>query len=213
VLAHAHEAAAAGIGSDGLMLLMALLPILLLATIAIVSIAARRGWLGDARRALDISAPLTVLAATLSIAAGGIHFAVVQEHLNEDVAAAIFFVALAWFQVIWAMAYLLRPNDRLRALAIVVNTATVAIWVVSRTTGLPIGASPWEPEAIGLADLLSSSFEIILVALLAGSLMPRVARHLSGYSVPLEKAYVLTSFGILVVASLTGLALLGSPAG
>src|SRR3954453_11642191 len=211
IFAHAHEAAT--VGGDGLTLLMLALPILLLGTIAIVTLASRRGWFGDSRRTLDVSAPLTILAATLSIGAGGIHFAVIQEHLSEDVLAAIFFVALAWFQVIWAMAYLLRPNDALRLVAIVVNAATVGIWVMSRTTGLPIGAEPWTPEAVGLADVVSSSFEIILVALLVGSLLPRLARYVSGYSVPPEKAYVLTSFGGVGVASLTAMALLGTPAG
>jgi hypothetical protein len=195
------------------MLLLPLLPILLLATIAIVTVASRRGLFGRSRGPVDISAPIATLAVALSIGAGGIHFAVIQEHLSEDIAAAVFFLALAWFQVIWAMVYLVRPNDLLRLIAIVVNAGTVGIWIVSRTSGLPIGPEPWTPEAVGLADLLSSSFEVVLVGLLAASLLPRLADRFSGYSVPLEKAYVFATFSVVVVASLTGLALLGTPAG
>ena len=210
IFAHAH--ASAPVVGAGLMLLLPLLPLMLLGTVALVRGASRRGLLGQSRRTIDMSAPVATLAAALSVGAGGIHFAVIQEHLSEDFAAAIFFLALAWFQVIWAMAYLVRPNDALRVSAIVVNVATLAVWVVSRTTGLPIGAEPWTPEAVGLADLLSSSFEIVLVVLLTASLLPRLAAHFSGYSVPVEKAYVFATFSIVVVASLTGLALLGTTA-
>jgi hypothetical protein len=211
IFAHAHDSEP--VVGAGLMLLLPVLPILLLATIAVVSVASRRGLLGPSRRPIDVSAPLAMLSVALSVGAGGIHFAVIQEHLSEDIAAAVFFLALAWVQVIWAMAYLVRPNDGLRVIAIVVNAATVGVWIVSRTTGLPIGPEPWTPEAVGLADLLSTSFEVVLVALLTASLLPRLAAHFSGYSVPLEKAYVFATFSVVVVASLTGLALLGTPAG
>lgn len=208
------EAAMAGMpGSDAVMVLALLLPIMLLVTIALVTFSSRRGLLGGPRRDVDVSTPLVAVAAALSLGAAGIHFAVVQPHLDEDPAAAVFFLALAWFQSVWALAYLLRPTDFLRITGVFVNAAVIALWIVSRTTGLPIGPTPFQPEAIGVADLMSTSFEIVLVTLLAAALGARFSGQVAGRRVSVEKAYVLVAYSFVLVVTLTGMALLGAPAG
>ena len=45
-------------------------------------------------------------------------------------------------------------------LGLVVNAAVVAVWIVSRTTGLPVGPSPGTPEPFGGADLAATGFEL-----------------------------------------------------
>lgn len=55
-------------------------------------------------------------------------------------------------------------------LGIVANGAMVAIWTVSRTTGLPVGPDPWMPEALGALDLLATGLEMVLIAVGAGAL-------------------------------------------
>jgi hypothetical protein len=209
VLAHANVAGLPD--HEDLMLLMPVLPILLLTTIVVVNLAGRRGLLGDSTRNVDISMPLVIVAATLSVGAAGIHFAVIQAHLVDGF-TSVLFLALAWFQVIWAMAYLVRSNDLLRTIGTAINASVIVVWALSRTTGLPFGATPWAPETVGIADLFATSFEVVLVGLLASALLPRLANHVSGYSLPIEKAYVLASFSVVTVAVLTGLALLGAPA-
>jgi hypothetical protein len=202
-----------GMNDSGVMLIMPMLPLLLLGAVAVVTLASRRGLLGARLREVDISAPLVTVAAGLSVGAAGIHFAVVQPHLEEDALAAFLFLALGWFQVIWAMGYIVRPSDALRIVAVVVNSGVVVAWFISRTIGLPIGSDPWVPETVGMADLISSSFEIVLVGVLAAALVPRLARYVRGYCVTIEKAYVLGSFSVMTIALLTGLALLGGPVG
>jgi len=107
------------------------------------------------------------------------------------------------------MAYLVRPNHALRQIGAIVNLGVIALWLVSRTTGLPFGSQPWIPEPVGMADLFATSFEVVLVGLVGAALLPRFARRVSGYKMAIEKAYVLGSFTVITVALLTGLALLG----
>ena len=52
----------------------------------------------------------------------------------------------------------------------VANGAMVAVWAVSRTTGLPVGPDPWMPEALGALDLLATGLEIVLIAVGAWAL-------------------------------------------
>ena len=113
---------------------------------------------------------LVGVAALASLVAGAIHFAVVPEHLDEWPAAGIFFVVLGAFQAVWAVAYPRRARGWLAALGLIVNLATVALWTVSRTVGLPFAPEPWTPEAIGVLDVTASALEIVVVlALVAGA--------------------------------------------
>jgi hypothetical protein len=116
-------------------------------------------------------APFTALAA-LSVVAGAIHFAVVPEHLGEWPAAGVFFVGLGAFQVLWALACLVRPSSRLAWAGVVVNALTVLLWAWSRTLGLPFAPEPGEIEPIGVPDVISSGLEVLLLA----GLLARVRR-------------------------------------
>jgi len=37
----------------------------------------------------------------------------------------------------------------------------VALWLVSRSTGLPIGPDPWEPMAYGVPDVVASCAALV----------------------------------------------------
>jgi hypothetical protein len=152
--------------------------------------------------------PLAVVAAALSLGAAAIHFAVIQEHLDEGELVALFFLVVGWAQAMWAIAFVMRPGDALRMIGAAGNALVVAIWLVSRTVGLPFGATPWQPESIGLADLFATGFELALCALLAVALVPRLESRMRGHSLPIERAYVYSGFGLLSVGLLTGLAIL-----
>ncbi len=114
--------------------------------------------------------------AVLSFGAAAIHFAVSPEHFAEWLPFGIAFTCLAWFQVLWAAAYLVRPSGRLARAAVVVNAAVVVVWAWSRTVGLPIGPGPGSTEAVGFADVLSSSLETLLVLGLLSVGTPLAAR-------------------------------------
>ncbi len=105
-------------------------------------------------------------AAMLSLGAAAVHFAVIGEHLHEFVLYGILFVLVSWFQAWWAVQYVARPTARLERVAVLVNAGVAAIWVWSRTIGLPVAPPPGGPEVVGTADVITTAFEIGLVVLL-----------------------------------------------
>jgi hypothetical protein len=131
----------------------------------------KRSWLTDP---IPFGGSLVWLAALLSVAAAAIHFAVSAEHFSEYPAYGVAFAALAWFQALWALAFLRRPTTLLAALAAVVNIGAIGVWIMSRTSGLPIAPVPWVPEPVGLSDTASSFLEAILVIALVTMRLPRL---------------------------------------
>lgn len=101
--------------------------------------------------------------ALFSLGAAGIHFAVTQAHFEEYWLFGVFFVALAWFQTLWAILVVVSPHRLLLLLGAVGNGAVVALWAVTRTTGIPLGPNAGVPEAAETVDVLSTVFEILVV--------------------------------------------------
>jgi hypothetical protein len=98
-------------------------------------------------------------AACASFGAGLIHLAVVSEHASEWWLYGVFFLVLGIVQLAWAVEVM--DSDRLPVprLFAAMNAAVVGLWLVTRTTGLPVGPEPWEAEAVGTADLVCSGLE------------------------------------------------------
>jgi hypothetical protein len=192
---------------EAVMFLMPLLPALLVATIVLAAFLDRRGYLGAPDRLVSVYTPVAIIGATLSLAAAGIHFAVIQEHLEASVAEGVFFFALGAFQAIWAQFFLLRDHRRIALIGAAVNLSTVVIWLISRTSGLPFGATPWVPESVGLPDLMATSFELGLIGLLLPRLIPGRFGHWFRGELPAQKAFVLASFTIVALTLLTAVAL------
>jgi hypothetical protein len=193
---------------EAVMFLMPLLPALLVATIVLAAWLDGRGYLGAPGRMVSAYAPVAVIAAALSLAAAGIHFAVIESHLEEDVAEGVFFFGLAVFQAIWAQLYILRDNQRLAAVGALVSLGVVAMWLVSRTVGLPIGPTPWVAYGVGMADLLATSFEIGLMGVLLPRMLPERFGGWLSAELPAQKAFVLAAFTVVTVTVLSGVALL-----
>jgi hypothetical protein len=141
--------------------------------------------------------------ALLSIGAAVIHFAVVAEHFDEWWLTGLFFLALAAFQLVWALLVLWSPSRLLYLAGAVANALVVVLWIVSRTSGVPVGPEAGEAEPVALPDSLATGFEIVLVAVLVLLLSARtapgtsrlVSRHAAGWA------------AAVVVAALTALAL------
>lgn len=104
--------------------------------------------------------PPRALAAAVLAAAAGIHLAIGPSHLREAPLHAVFFVSLGLAQL--AGSILVSRGAPLavsRAIA-AVNLGAIALWVVSRTAGLPTdGVQP-----VGLADAAAVSLEAIVVS-------------------------------------------------
>ena len=54
------------------------------------------------------------------------------------------------------------------------NSALAIVWVLSRTTGLPIGPHPGEPEPVGIKDMLAT-YDELLLAIVVAVLLTRTA--------------------------------------
>jgi hypothetical protein len=108
--------------------------------------------------------PLVALVAAASAGAAGVHALVGPEHFREAAVFGVFMAAAAALQGAWAVLLLRRPSERLLLAAVIGNGAVVAIWAVSRTTGMPIGATPWVPELITAKDAVATALELVIEA-------------------------------------------------
>jgi hypothetical protein len=193
---------------DNLMLLWPIIVILLIASIAVVSALASRGVLGDdPERAVGVEGSMAAIAAALSFGAAAIHLAVVQSHLEEGIEFGAFFLVTGWFQMVWPLVYFLRRSDLVVVVGLAVNLVVPAIWLMTRTIGLPFGPTPWTPEPIGFPDLLATGLELGMVALLLPVALPD-RDDSEPRRMPLKDAVILASFAMSTVALLSGYALL-----
>jgi hypothetical protein len=111
-----------------------------------------------------------MLAVLTLFCAAVIHVIVTPEHFNEWFAAGVFFTAIAVAEVVSGAVMVSRVGESpaARGLVAALSAGTIALWVVSRTVGLPFGPDPGVPEAIGVLDVASTALEALtLVALWA----------------------------------------------
>lgn len=135
-------------------------------------------------------------AAILSFAAGFIHAAAGPEHVKEWWAYGLFFYGSAVAQVSFGLLLITQGIEGwggwvavrgwVYAAGVMGNLAIIALWVVTRTIGVPVGPEAFEPEGLGVVDLSSKAIEFALVAVLmvlhardrkAGLASPGPARH------------------------------------
>src|SRR5215467_5131440 len=106
--------------------------------------------------------------AALSAGAAALHFAVVFEHFAQDALYGVFFLVVAWAQLIWPAVLLWRPSRPWLLLAIAGNAAVVAVYAASRTAGLPFGPDLHHAEPVGALDVWSCVLEFgVIVECLA----------------------------------------------
>ena len=102
--------------------------------------------------------------ASLSAGAAAIHFAVIFEHFTEYALYGVFFLVISWAQLIWAAIVMWRPSRLWLWLGVAGNAVVVAVYVASRTAGLPIGPDVGNPEPVGGLDVVSVVLEVALIA-------------------------------------------------
>ncbi len=142
------------------------------------------------------------LLAALSLGAGVIHFAVSGEHYELSWAHGTFFAVVAWLQLSWAVAVVVRPTRWLLAAGALLNAGILGVWAVSRVWGVPIGPDAWTPEAVGWSDALSSVCELGIVVLALGVLVrPEVAQRRLRPSVAVPVVGI-AGLGVAVISSL-----------
>jgi hypothetical protein len=127
---------------------------------------------GPTQRAVERSPRLLLLVA-VSGSAGVIHARALFDHASHYWLFGAFFGALTYAQVLWAVWVYQRPDDERPLLpAALISLAVVAIWLVSRTVGLPFGPWAGRPEPLGIADITASLDEFVLAGLIVAMLRP-----------------------------------------
>ncbi|WP_433497592.1 hypothetical protein ACQP1K_21990 [Sphaerimonospora sp. CA-214678] len=106
------------------------------------------------------------IASGASALAGLAHYAAIPAHRAEWPAAALLFTVVGAFQVLWPVLVRVHPRRALWWTALAVNVGLLALWTLSRTTGMPFGPEAGEPEHIGVLDTIASASELIVVAAL-----------------------------------------------
>src|SRR5215468_6781151 len=102
--------------------------------------------------------------AALSASAAAIHFAVVFEHFAEYALYGVFFLVISWAQMIWPAVLLWRPSRLWLWLAIAGNAIVIAVYMGSRSVGLPFGPDLHHAEPVGALDVVSCVLEFTLIA-------------------------------------------------
>ena len=92
-------------------------------------------------------------AASASLGAAVIHFAVTPMHWRDWLASGLFFAGLATFQLVWAFLAWSRPQSLVLAAGIAANAGAAALWVMSCIVGPPFGPSAGQPEAVSSAGI------------------------------------------------------------
>jgi len=113
--------------------------------------------------------PLARLTAVCCLfGAEAIHTSVMDEHINEWLPIGLFFLAISLVEGLLAVALITVPTPKVSKLAIGVSLGTVALWLLTRTVGIPIGPMAWNAEPFGRADTLSSALELVTAVVLLG---------------------------------------------
>ena len=141
----------------------------------------RRIPTGESRTAFELSTVGRVLLAVLSGTAGAIHLAMVPSHWSESVVEGGGFAVVGWFQIGLALWLLAHPSRNALRVAVLTNIGFVAVWMVSRAWGLPVGAHAGHPHDAGFVDLACVGIEVALVVVAGFVLLhPDVGRDWRG---------------------------------
>lgn len=145
---------------------------------------------------------LLLRACVLSIVAGLIHGIVSPDHFAQWWGYGLFFVVAAFVQVGYGAIPLFRrmvegegilaawSGRSVRAflaIGIAGNLAAIALWLVTRTVGIPFfGPEAGRIEAVGLWDAMSKLVEVALVVTLAALMrrVPKSAHLTAGAATP-----------------------------
>ncbi len=114
---------------------------------------------GEETGPLTIPDTARTLAAVAMLGAAIIHFAFAPDHLSEQTSHGVFFLVVGWSQLLGAaaLAFSWRPQRTWLLGTAVLNAGVAALWLLTRTAGLP----GEQAEAVGFPDALASGLEVI----------------------------------------------------
>lgn len=102
--------------------------------------------------------------ALVLLGAAAIHFIETPSHFEEDVLYGWFFIVMGSGQLAGAVVLLVKPVRWVLVSAALGNVATVFVWLITRTIGVPVGAEAGTREPVGIPDVIATTLELIAVA-------------------------------------------------
>lgn len=153
-----------------------------------MSLSARKPAVDQVKAALEKREPEGVVAgrnlekavyavAALSLVAALIHLWAAPEHFNSSWwGYGAFFVVTALAQGCLAIAVLRWPNTLVCVAGILGNLSIIAMYVVTRTSGVPVGPEAGMIEDPGVLDMASMVAQVSIVIVLA-AMLGNVARR------------------------------------
>ena len=140
--------------------------------------------------------------ASLSVGAAAIHFAVVFEHFSQYTLYGVFFLVISWAQLIWPVILLWRASRLWLWLGLIGNAIIIAVYVASRTVGLPFGPDLHSAESVGALDVVSCVLEFLLIVGCAALLWrPSLADRPVARRGALASAAALVAVPVAVIAA------------
>lgn len=114
---------------------------------------------GAERHGATVPDAARMLAATAMLGAAVIHFAYAPEHLSEQTSHGVFFLVVGWLQLVGAgaLAFAWRPQRTWLRGTAALNGVVAALWLLTRTAGLP-GENA---EAVGFPDSLAAVLQVV----------------------------------------------------
>ncbi len=144
-----------------------------------------------------------IVLAAASLGAGAVHLSFVGEHYQQWRPLGVAFAAAGVFQVLWAVLVATRDSRVALRLGGLVSLVFIGTYLVSRTTGLPLGPAAFTAEPVGTRDLLCCALEVPVA--LGALLLSRRPRALSA---PLGRGRALGFAAVLLLCgSVSGTAL------
>jgi hypothetical protein len=108
-----------------------------------------------------------LVAAMLMFVSSCIHAAQIAGHFEQYWLYGAFFFVSACLQALWAALVWREPlHRRVLVAGALGNAALIAVWAISRTVGVP-GPQAWQPESVGVVDVLSKLDELAVIVLVA----------------------------------------------
>jgi hypothetical protein len=113
---------------------------------------------------------------------------------------------MAVAQLGWGAWIYARPSPSAFRAGFALAAAIAAVWLVSRTVGLPVGPDAGEPEAVGFPDLAATAAELLAAALCAaflgtGQWNPRALPSRLRPLAPVAIGLMMVGLGAMLVGS------------
>ena len=128
---------------------------------------------GGGGRTGPVATTATGAAAVLSLVAAMVHLWVVPAYFGLWWGYGAFFAGVAAAQGLYAVALLRWPGRMLFLAGVLGNLAVVVLYVLTRTSGVPLGPHAGRAEETGVLDMSTTAVELAVIVLLLSQLRGR----------------------------------------